>query len=142
MAEESTTRDPIERMREIWEGASRGDFDLQRIVDDYSPDAVFDTGGYGMGTFAGQDAIRGWLGDWISSFEALTMTAEQIVDLGNGVAMVVYHQRGRPIGGTNYVRVRSAMVLVWAHGMIVRATIYPEIDEARTAAERLAKEPG
>ena len=36
------------------------------------------------------------------------------------------------------------MVMLWVDGVIVRNTAYPEsdIDEARTAAERLAEERG
>ena len=60
------------------------------------------------------------------------------------MVLTVYHQEGRPIGATNYVRVRSAAVSVWRDGLIVRTTIYAEtaIDEARAAAERLAEERG
>ncbi|HME05347.1 MAG TPA: nuclear transport factor 2 family protein [Solirubrobacteraceae bacterium] len=142
MAEDSTTRDHMERTRALWEAASRGEFPLE--MEEYAGDAVMDTAGYGMGTFAGREAIRGFVADWIASFEDLTMEAEEIVDLGNGVVLVVYHQRGRPLGGSKYVRVRSAMVGLWIDGMIVRNTIYTEaeIDEARAAAERLAQERG
>lgn len=36
----------------------------------------------------------------------------------------------------------SARVVVWVDGMIVRNTAYPDIDEARTAAQRLGEERG
>ena len=144
MPDESVTRDPVELTRERWEAASRGDFDLQGFANDYSVDAVMDTAGYGMGTFQGREAIRGFLTDWIGSFDDLTMEADEIVALGNGVVLTVYHQNGRPLGATNYVQVRSAMVAVWVDGLCASVTIYPEsdIDEARAAAERLAKERG
>jgi ketosteroid isomerase-like protein len=142
MAKESTSRDPVELTRQRWEAASRSEFDLQTLADDYSLDAVMDTAGYGMGTFQGREAISGFLSDWISSFEDLTMEAEEIAGLGNGVVLVVYHQQGRPLGGTNHVRVRSALVAVWVGALIVRTTIYPDPDEARAAAERLADERG
>ena len=77
-------------------------------------------------------------------FEDLTIEADEILDLGNGVVLTLYHQEGRPIGASSYVRVRSAMVMLWADAVIVRNTVYPEsdIDEARAAAERLAEERG
>ena len=109
-----------------------------------SPDLVLDTAGYGMGTFEGREAAIGFLKGWTSSFEDLTIEADEILDLGNGVVLTLYHQEGRPIGATNYVRVRSASVSIWEDGAVVRNTIYPEadIDEARVAAERLAEERG
>jgi ketosteroid isomerase-like protein len=141
MSEESTTPDPVEITRQVWEAASRGQFGS--FGDNLSPNAVLDTAGYGMGTFEGREAIRGFLTDWISSFDDLTIEADEIVDLGNGVVLCAYHQEGRPLGGTySYVRVRSAIVAVWVDGMIVRNTIYPDIDEARAAAKRLAGERG
>jgi ketosteroid isomerase-like protein len=93
-----------------------------------------------MGTFDRRQAIRGFLADWIGSFDDLTMEADEIVGFRNAVVLTVYHQKGRPRGGSNYVRVRSAVVAEWLDGMIARSTIYTEaeIDEARAAAERLA----
>jgi ketosteroid isomerase-like protein len=109
-----------------------------------SPDTVLDTAGYGMGTFTGRDAAIGFMNDSASSFEDLTVERDDILDLGHGVVLTLYHQEGRPIGASNYVRVRSAVVMLWVDGVIVRSTFYPEteIDEARAAAERLAEERG
>ena len=139
MSQESTTPDLVELTRLAFAATNGGDFGAYG-----SPDIVLDTAGYGMGTFAGQEAAIGFLKEWTSSFEDLTIEPDEILDLGNGVVLTLYHQEGRPIGATNYVRVRSAMVSVWEGGAIVRNTIYPEtdIDEARAAAERLAKERG
>lgn len=138
MSDESTTPNPVEITRQGWEAASHGEFGA--FGDNLAPDGVLDTAGYGMGTFEGRAAAPGFLADWVSSFEDLTMEADEIIDVGNGVALTVYHQNGRP-DGTNYVRVRSAVVAVWVDGMVVRHTIYPEaeIDRARAAAERLAQ---
>ena len=139
MPERSTTPDLVELTRLAVAAATRGEFEAYG-----SPDIVLDTAGYGMGTFEGQEAAEGFLKDWTSSFEDLTAESDEILDLGHGVVLTVYHQEGRPIGGSNYVRVRSAMVTLWVDGVIVRNTVYPEtkIDEARAAAERLAEERG
>jgi hypothetical protein len=63
----------------------------------------------------------------------LTLQSDEILDLGHGVVLARYHQEGRPIGVSNYVRVRSAAVVLWVDGVSVRGTFYPEteIDEAR-----------
>jgi hypothetical protein len=139
MTEKSTTPELVELTRHAVAGVARGVFGVYA-----SPDIVLDTAGYGMGTFKGREAASGFLKEWTSSFEDLTVEADEILDLGHGVVLTLYHQEGRPIGGSSYVRVRSAMVMLWVDGVIVRNTAYPEsdIDEARTAAERLAEERG
>jgi hypothetical protein len=48
-------------------------------------------------------------------------------------------RRSRP-RSSGEVRLRSGVVGEWVDGVIVRVTIYPDIDEARAAAERLAEE--
>jgi hypothetical protein len=48
-------------------------------------------------------------------------------------------QKGRPAGSGGEVRLRYGAVAVWLDGAIVRITNYGDIDEARAAAERLAK---
>jgi len=102
-SEESTTPDLVERTRLSFAALNRGE------VGDYSsPDIVADTAGYGMGTFAGREAVAGFMKEWTSSFEDLTIEPDEILDLGNGVVLTVYHQEGRPIGSTGYVRARSA----------------------------------
>jgi hypothetical protein len=139
MPEESTTPDLVELTRLALAAFNRREFGAYA-----SPDIVLDTAGYGMGTFKGRDAALGFFKEWTSSFEDLIMEADEILDLGHGVVLTLYHQEGRPIGGSSYLRVRSAMVTLWVYGVVVRNTIYPEtdIDEARAAAERLAEERG
>jgi ketosteroid isomerase-like protein len=141
-ADEPVTLDPVEQTRQQWEATSRGEFDPQGLTDGYASDAVLDTAGYGMGTFEGRDAIRGFLADWAGSFDDLTAEAEEIVGFGNAVVLTVYRQKGRPLGASDYVRVRSAMVAEFVGGRIARNTIYTEaeIDQARAAAERLTEE--
>ena len=137
MSGESTTPDLVALERLGFAALRRGDLGVY-----FRPDTVMDIAAYGLGTFDGREAAIGFLKDWISSFEDLTIEPDEILDLGSGVVLTVYHQEGRPIGATNYVRVRSAIVSVWEDGTVVRSTIYPEtdIDEARAAAERLAEE--
>ena len=140
MSEEFTTPDLVEYARLSLTALNRGD--IQAVTDRYAPHTVWDNAAFGLGTFEGAEAIRGFLEDWISSFEDLKMEAEEIVDLGNGVVLCVYQQQGRPVGATNYVRVRSASVAVWDEGGPAQITVYPDIDVARTAAERLTESRG
>jgi hypothetical protein len=63
-------------------------------------------------------------------------------DLGAGVSFAVVVMRGRPRGSTGWIRFRYASVGSWVDGLIERSTNYLDIDEARAAAERLARERG
>jgi hypothetical protein len=49
-------------------------------------------------------------------------------------------QRGRPRAGGSLVEEPYAAVVAWKDRLIVRVGVYPEIDEARAAAERLAQD--
>jgi hypothetical protein len=45
-------------------------------------------------------------------------------------------------GGTNRVQERPIFISEWVEGMVVRVTIYTDIDEARATVERLGEERG
>jgi ketosteroid isomerase-like protein len=136
-SQDSTAGDLVERERQGWEAFNRGELGVN-----FRPDVVLQLAGYGMGTFNGMEAANGFAKDWRAAFEDLTVEIEEVLDLGNGVLLSLYHQEGRPIGSDNYLRVRSASVSVWEDGGVARMTIYPEadIDAARVAAARLAQD--
>ena len=136
MPEESTPPDLVEIRRSIETE------DIEAALSFYAPDAVWDASPWGMGVFEGQAAVRGFFEDWRSSYSDLERKAEEIRDLGNGVAFAVILQKGRIAGSSGSVQLRYAAVMEWAGGLIVRNTTYTDIDEARAAAKSLAKERG
>jgi ketosteroid isomerase-like protein len=140
MPEESTTPDLVELVGQSVEAGSRRDMD--GIMAWYAADALWDMSPLGMGTFTGRTAARGFFEDWFASYEEYGMEAEEILDLGNGVAFAVILQKGRPVGSTGHVELRYASVTVWEERTMVRVTNYSAIDEARAADERLAQERG
>ena len=136
MAEESRTHDLVELTRGYIETANRHDFDaIERV---YTPNVVLR--GEMIGTFEGRAAVRGYWEDMYRPYDELRGEAEQIVDLGFGVAFVVTVATGRLAGSSADVRLRYASVLLWTEGSLERQTNYMDIDEARAAAERLAEE--
>lgn len=139
MPGESTTPELEERVRRAIEAERR---DLEASVAFFAPDAVWDTSPLGMRVFEGREAIRGMFEDWWKTFEEDERTLEEFRDLGDGVTFGVLFQRGRPAGSSGFVETRTAMVATWADGLIERLTLYPDIDEGRAAAERLAEEQG
>ncbi len=136
-SEESATPDLVELIRRSIEVE-----DMDEAVGFYAPNAVWDASPWGMGVFEGQAAVRGFFEDWLSSYSGIEWTAEEIRDLGNGVAFAVIVQKGQVAGSSGSVQLRYGAVTEWVDGLIVRNTTYTDIDEARAAAERLAEERG
>jgi ketosteroid isomerase-like protein len=141
VAEESTTPDLEEATRRVREALRRGDLDAAAAM--YAPDAVWDLSLLGLeGVFEGREEIRGAWEDLRASYEDFELVAEEFRDLGSGVTLNVYLARGRLRDSTGFVESRRASVATWANGLIERITTYPDIDQARAAAERLARERG
>jgi ketosteroid isomerase-like protein len=136
MQQQSLKTSALDLTRQSFEAADSGDFD--RMIAFYGADSVFDMAPWGLGTYAGLAAIRGFFEDWIGAFDEFEMKVEEIVDLGNGLTFTVARQIARPAGSKNSLDLRHGAVAQWAAGVLVRVTNYPDIDEARAAAERLA----
>jgi ketosteroid isomerase-like protein len=135
MPEESTTPDLVERVRGLVGALDRCDVDT--VVSFQAPDAVAEAA---VGRFEGLAAIRGFIEDWLASYEEFAATLEEVRDLGNGVTFSVIRQQGRLVGSSGHVQLSHAMVNVWVDGVIARTITGPDIDEARAVAERLAEE--
>jgi len=76
------------------------------------------------------------------SYGDIVIAADELLDLRNGVVFGVYLQSAKLEGAAGRVTQREAMVAVIAEGLVERLIIYPQaaIDDARGAAEQLAKE--
>jgi ketosteroid isomerase-like protein len=107
-----------------------------------APDVVYDTSPSGFGVYEGQAAIRAFIAGYWALFEELRVELEEVLDLGNGVTFSVNRQHARPLGSSAHVKAREAHVMEWAGGMVVRVTVYIDVDAARAAAERLAQSRG
>ena len=138
MPEESTTPDPVELLGRAFEAVNRRD--LEAVASSFAEDATFD--GRALGArFEGRAAIRSFLEDWFRAYEELEVGLEEVRDLGDGVVFAVVTQKGRPVGSAGHLRQREGWVFVWVRGLVARLTT-SEVDEARAAAERLARKRG
>jgi ketosteroid isomerase-like protein len=138
--EQSTTPDLLELVRRQLEAVNRRDLDA--LMAPFAADAVYDTAPSGMGVYKGHAAIRAFLKGYWDCFEELRFELEEALDLGSEVGFLVNRQIARPVGSTAYVRTREAHVVESMDGMVVRLTVYSDIDEGRAAAERLAASRG
>ena len=134
MTDESTTPDPVELVRKQLEALDRGDLD--GVMSSVAEDVVLDGR---VESLEGRAAIRGFLGEWFRVYEELGFELEEVSHLGGGVVLAVVIQDGRPVGGGGHVRQREGWVYLYVGGSIARLTT-SEVDEARAAAERRAKE--
>jgi ketosteroid isomerase-like protein len=140
MSEESTTPDLVELVRRHIDAANRRDWDA--IVSQYASEAVWDVSRFDLGRVEGSEAIRALFEDWTSAFGDWSIELNDVATFGDGVALATCRQRGRPLASGAYVDGREAFVYEWVDGVILRLTAYPDPDEARAAAERLAEERG
>ncbi len=138
--EGSTTPDLVKLARAATAAGSSGDLDT--LMSFWALDAVWDLSPVGIGTFEGQAAIRGFVEDWIGSYDDLEIEVQEMLDLGNGVVFVLNRLKGRLAGSTAETQLRQSWVQVWVGALIVRQISYLDIDEARADAERLAKSRG
>jgi ketosteroid isomerase-like protein len=141
-SDESTTLDLVERWRQEVVALNRRDMDA--VMGFYTADALYDNGPVGLDAHVGHAQIRGFVADWLSSYAEIVFELEEVLDLGAGVTFAVYVQDARIADSDARVKARYGAVGEWVGGLIARQTVYPEadIDEARTAAERLAQQRG
>ena len=138
MPEESTTPGPVALTRRAFDAVNQRDIDA--VMSFFAPDAVLDGR---VEVCEGRAAIRAFLDDWFGAFAELRMEGEEFVLLDEGVVLAVVNQEGRPVGVDRQVHQREGWAFYWsADGLIVRLTTHADIDEARSAAERLAEERG
>jgi ketosteroid isomerase-like protein len=131
----SAGADVVALLRESMEATNRRDFDAAMRV--FAPDAVFEVSA-GVGPFEGRAAVRGYLEDWVGTYEQQRFGEWDGEDLGNGVVLVLARLDARLAGSEATVRERWAFIVVWAAGAIVRVIADSDIEHARAAAARLA----
>jgi hypothetical protein len=127
----------IELARRCIDAGNRRDLDA--VMSLYAPDVVWESMD-GLGVFDGAIAVRGFLSDWLSSYELLEIEPEEVLDIGNGVTLVVGRQRGALPGAAGSIEQRSAWAMSWEDGLVVHCIAGMDIDGVRAAAQRLVKE--
>ena len=140
MSEESTTPDPAELTRLVFEAVNQRDIDT--VMSFFAPDA-FLNGRALDEVYEGRAAIRDFLDEWFGNFAELRFEVEEFVVLDDGVVLAVVNQEGRPLDVDGQVHQREGWAIRWsADGLLVRLTTHTDIDHVRAAAERLAESRG
>jgi SnoaL-like domain len=140
MTPDAAAADVSELTRRAYESLNSRDFDA--VVSLFGPSSIWDVSRWGLGAHTGPEAIRRFLEDWFGSFDKYEVHIENMLDLGHGViyAMVVFIAH-RP-GSRDYLRLPSVAVFAWVEGVVARVTLYPDVNEGRGAADRMAESMG
>jgi hypothetical protein len=139
MPERSTSPDLIELTHRAY--ACLNSRDLDAFTGLLGRSCVYDLSRFDLGTYTGPQAIRRFYEKWIAPLHEFGVAVDDIRDLGNGVIYAV--QAGHRGPSPNFsLELGGGVVGIWEHGKLVRMTVYPDLDEARAAAERLAQERG
>jgi hypothetical protein len=128
---------PLELTRAAIASGNGGDFEAMMAF--YGPESTMDMTGVGLGRYSGLASIRLFLENWIGSTDAIQFELEEARDMGSGVAFAVIRQAARPSGSEAVLRLRYAAVYLWAAGVAVHVTHYPDVAEAQAAARLLAE---
>jgi ketosteroid isomerase-like protein len=139
MPEESTTPDLVELTRVFFETMDR-DWDFGSLAGFFASNAVWDLSDSHIGIYEGVAAIGDFLVGYWATWEDHHHEIEAIHDFGHGVLSVAVREDGCLKGSEARVQARHLQVFEWEQRKIVRITGYPDIDEARAAAECLAEE--
>ncbi len=137
MSEEPTDPGPLELTVQLVEAFARGDVDT--IEGFGAEDVVLQTMALGL-RFEGPEAIRSFIEDWLGSFADLAFELLEVRHLAHGVVFALLRQSGSPLGVVGSMGQEEAWVIVWHHGQIKQLASYLDVEEARGAAERLARE--
>jgi ketosteroid isomerase-like protein len=141
MPEESTTPDLVELTSVFFETMDR-DWDFGSLAGFFASDAVWDLSDSHIGIYEGVAAIGDFLMGYWATWEDHHHEIEAIHNFGHGVLLVAVREDGCLKGSEARVQARHLQVFEWEQRKIARITGYPDIDDARAAAERLAQERG
>ena len=136
---EGSTNDPVELTRRAIASLDSRNFDALMCF--VGPASVCDLSFLELGTHTGSAAIRRFAVEWVGRLPGYAVQLREMQDFGNGVIYVaaVGHRAYAP---HFHIDLPDDAVLVWTDGILDRFTLYADADEARAAAEALARERG
>jgi ketosteroid isomerase-like protein len=110
--------------------------DLQAVLDDLAPDAIWDwsnSHGLDAGAFWGHDEIRGFWQQFLDTFDELRFELNEVVEVEEGLLIAdnVGYVQGRE--GIE-AQARSAWLITTGGGQITSLTLYQTKQEAPKAA--------
>jgi ketosteroid isomerase-like protein len=111
--------------------------DMDRMVEDWAPDIVWDMSRYEPNT-PGQEVVEGaddfilFLGQWMATWRNMELWAEEIDERGDRV-LAICNRHGVVRATGTAVDHRWAMLWTFRDGVAVRVEAYTDCEEARAA---------
>jgi ketosteroid isomerase-like protein len=132
MIEPSENVDLVQRLFEVYNERS-----FEENADLIDPDIVWDVSRVQLpdaATHTGREQLRKFVETWEEGFEAEHVDAQEIVDAGDRVVVMVHH-RGR--GKISKIEIDQRYAMVWTlrAGRAVRMDMYPSREEALEAVD-------
>lgn len=122
----------VETVRRMYAAFHGGD--ASAALDHFDGDVVLDaTRRLDGGVARGRDALASTIVNWVGAFDDWHEHIEEIEEVG-GRVLVVLTQHGRGKGSGIEIQTRYATLFEIGDGKIVRMTLYPDVEEARAAA--------
>jgi len=138
MSDQTASPDLVALWREANTALNAGDLDGVMLF--YAPDAVMDTTRTLGMVDTGRESIRCKYDDWLAAYEQWTVTLEEPVDLGNGVAFAIVRQEARLPGARGSVVQREGVISIYSLGQVTHQVFYQDIEAARATADSLVAE--
>jgi ketosteroid isomerase-like protein len=116
--------------------AATNERDFARAMALYADEVILVArGGLNPGMFEGKDAVGGWFGDWIGTFEpGYRFEIEETRDLGNGAVYLLASHGGRGKASGAEVRGETAYLYRVRDGKIVRVELFFTPEDALEVA--------
>jgi ketosteroid isomerase-like protein len=132
------SRENVEIVEGVYERWSQGDF---RTTDVLAPDAVLvmRPGLPDVGTYEGLEGFAAYMRGFLEPWTHITITAEEIIEAGDGRVVVTVNQRG--VGSVSGIATELHYAHLWSFrdGKAVRLEAYREREDCFRAA---GLEPG
>jgi ketosteroid isomerase-like protein len=119
----------------VFDALAGRDFDA--ALEFFHPDSVWESEVLEI-RFEGLPAIRDFLERWSAAYASFVIRAEDVRHVGNGIVLCVFTNESPLTGDEREPRLRFALVITWAGGLVRRVVGYEDIDRASASAERTA----
>jgi len=129
----SMSREDVELVRRSYAAVANREWDA--AMEAYAPDTVWDDsdlrpeGAVRRGADAMRAEMRAWFGTWTD----YSWDLERLIDAGDGVVVVIGHERGRGKGSGVMMDQRVGMVVTVRHGSIVHTKVFRDPADALEA---------